>query len=182
MTRIDDLIRRLLPGLEMPDGITPKQLLDNHMVPPTGVAEEVEALRALVRTGGSEEPLTGRIITSDDVAEYFTPRLAIERVEIVVAVGLDARNRARSIHEVGRGDTTSCAISPASVFRPLLLNAAVSTIIVHNHPSGDPTPSPEDRDLTRRMKAASEVIGIRLLDHVVVAREGHYSFLDHGLL
>lgn len=69
---------------------------------------------------------------------------------------------------------------PREVFREAIREAAASVVAVHNHPSGDPEPSAEDRYLTRRLSAAAEVLGLQLLDHVIVCRGSYHSFQEHG--
>lgn len=182
MTRIDELIRVLLPQLELPEGVRPADVLDDAVTPPLGVAEEVEALRALVRSGGRDDLLTGQFVSSRDVARYFQPRLGAMRVESFWVVALNAKNKATAVVEVARGGPSSCPVSVREVLRILILNGSVSTIVVHNHPSGDPVPSQEDIELTRHLSAACELMGIRLLDHVVVSHDNYTSLLDLGLL
>ena len=100
MTRIDELIRILLPQLELPEGVRPADVLDDAVTPPQGVAEEVEALRALVRSGGRDDLLTGQFVSSRDVARYFQPRLGAMRVESFWVVALNAKNKATAVVEV----------------------------------------------------------------------------------
>ena len=73
-------------------------------------------------------------------------------------------------------------VEPREILRRALLGKAAGVILYHNHPSGDPTPSREDREFTRRLAAASEAVGVRLIDHIVVGREGCVSFREAGLL
>jgi len=80
------------------------------------------------------------------------------------------------------GGVTASPVAPADVFRALVREAAAGVIFVHNHPSGEPTPSPEDVALTERLCRAGELLGVRVLDHVILAHEGYFSFLDAGLL
>ena len=70
-------------------------------------------------------------------------------------------------------------VAPREVFRPAIRDAAAAVILVHNHPSGDPTPSPQDLAVTRRLEQAAQTIGIKLLDHVIVARGGCVSIREH---
>ena len=75
------------------------------------------------------------------------------------------------------------ATSPAAYpTKPLILMNAAGFICAHNHPSGDQTPSSEDQQLTTRLKQAADIIGIRMLDHVIIGESGHYSFADNGCL
>lgn len=123
-----------------------------------------------------------RIGSSRDVDAALRPRLGALEVEEFLVIPLDARHRVLGEVRVGVGSTTYCPVSPADVFRVALRAAAAGIVVVHNHPSGDPSPSAEDIDLTVRLVRAGEVLGIRVLDHVVVGREGSFSFVDAGLL
>lgn len=182
MTRIDEIIRRLLPDLQVPAHLRPSDLLDESVVPPEGVAEKIEALRALAKSGGSYRQLSDRVTCSKEVAEHFRPKIGPELSEVVIVVGLDCKNRIVESWCVSRGDTSASVLSPRQVFRPLLLNACTSFVLVHNHPSGEPSPSAEDVGITNRLRKVGELVGIQLLDHIIVAAEGHFSFLDAGLL
>jgi len=89
---------------------------------------------------------------------------------------LDGKNRVIAIDEVAVGTATAALVHPREVLKTVLLANGVSIILVHNHPSGDPTPSEEDVAITERIKAAAELMGIRLLDHVVLG-DGHFRSL-----
>ena len=110
------------------------------------------------------------------------PRLAASRVEEFLAIPLDAKNRPTGELRVALGGRSSCPVDPAEVFRRLLREAASGVIFVHNHPSGEPSPSPEDIALTVRLTDAGQLLGIRVLDHIIIAAEGYFSFLDAGLM
>jgi DNA repair protein RadC len=84
--------------------------------------------------------------------------------------------------EVTKGLLNRTVVHPREVFRGAIMDNAAAVILAHNHPSGSVTPSHEDRDITKRLKQAGEVIGIRVLDHLVFSREAYYSFLEHGEL
>ena len=180
-TEVDDWVATLLPRAALPKHLKPSDLLDDSVIPPAKVAEKVEALRKLVKNGGRSEPLSDRIVSSRDIAEFFGPRLRGDAMESIYIVGLDAKNRVRFTHLSARGGGTSCCVSPSDLLRPLVLNACAGAVIIHNHPSGDPSPSPEDIALTERVQRGAELLGIKLLDHVIVGR-GYFSFLDAGLL
>jgi DNA repair protein RadC len=118
------------------------------------------------------EPIRG----AADVWLRLRGRLVpLEREELHV-LGLDAHNRVRHHFVAALGTIHHVHVDPREVFRPLLREGAHAAIVVHNHPSGDPAPSDADADLTTRLAAAGEVVGVRLLDHVVVARAGFHAF------
>ena len=123
-----------------------------------------------------------RIRSSLDVYRAFAPHLADEPQECFWVIALDCRQRVRARTLISRGNLTACPVAPADVFRPLIREAARAAILVHNHPSGSPDPSEADARLTQRLAHAGDLLGIRVLDHIVVAREGYFSFLDAGLM
>ncbi len=95
--------------------------------------------------------------------------------ETVVALYLDGRHRLLLLHEVSIGTATASLIHPREVFGPALRSGACAVVIAHNHPSGDPEPSAEDRSVTERLHTAGELLGVPLLDHIVV---GHADFVS----
>lgn len=143
-------------------------------------------LRAAIELGKrlSTTPLNrGVPITSSrDVDVAVRSRLRGESREHFVAIPLDARNRPLAEIDVAVGGLTACALTPADVFREVLRWPASSVVFVHNHPSGDPTPSPEDVEVTERLRAAGRLIGVDVVDHVIIGESGYFSFLDRGLL
>jgi len=95
---------------------------------------------------------------------------------------LNGRNQLIGFNLVSIGTLTSALVHPREVFKPAILASAAAIILVHNHPSGDPEPSSEDRALTSRLKEAGEIIGIRILDHVVIGDGRFRSLSEEGLL
>jgi DNA repair protein RadC len=182
-TRVDELVAAVLPKAPLPAHLPPRLLLDEAVVPPTKVATKVLALRELIKSGGRAEALLDRRITSSkDVAEHYLAYLRGDTMESFHVVGLDARDGVRVMQCVARGGVTRCALVPRDVLRPIVLNACAGFIAVHNHPSGDPTPSSEDIALMDDLAQAAAVLGVRLLDHVIIGADGHFSFTDAGLL
>lgn len=123
-----------------------------------------------------------RLASSRDVDAAYRPSLADADTEVFICIALDAKHRPIREIEIARGGLSACPVAPADVFRALLREAAAGVVLVHNHPSGEPTPSTDDVQLTERLARAGELLGIPVLDHVIVGREGHFSFLDAGLL
>lgn len=93
---------------------------------------------------------------------------------------LDVRGRLMRAVQVAEGSLTQCPVSPRDALRPAVREGAHGVVFVHNHPSGDPAPSPEDFDLTARLRAAAELLGVVARDHVIVASGGYYSFVAAG--
>jgi DNA repair protein RadC len=102
--------------------------------------------------------------------------------EHVVSISLSGAHEVIKIRTVSIGLLTSCPIHPREVFVGPIMDRAFSIILAHNHPSGDPTPSEEDKKVTRQLALAASTLGIRLLDHIVVAKRGFFSFQEAGLL
>jgi DNA repair protein RadC len=91
---------------------------------------------------------------------------------------VDIRNGLLDVVEVARGTVHGVEVHPREVFRPLIRMAAAGGVLAHNHPSGDPTPSPEDVALTRRLRAAGELLGMPIIDHVVISEGRHCSIAE----
>jgi len=113
-----------------------------------------------------------------DVFRHFHPRLRDATRERFLALLLDGRHRVIREVEISHGTLTASLVHPREVFRPALRDGAAALVVAHNHPSGDPTPSREDRRVTERLARAGELLGVRLLDHVVVAEHGYRSLRE----
>jgi DNA repair protein RadC len=122
------------------------------------------------------EPLRG----SGDVYAHFRERLAAETCEHFIAVLLDNKHRLLKTVCVSMGSLTASIVHPRDVFAPVVRYQAAAVIFVHNHPSGDPSPSKEDIEITRRLREVGDVVGVRVLDHVVVGKGRYVSFVDDG--
>lgn len=120
-----------------------------------------------------------RISDSQKAHQFLAPLFdGLDREHFLV-VGLDAKHAVIGINTVSIGSLTLSIVHPREVFKPLLLMNASAVLLAHNHPSGDPIPSQEDRALTRRLKEGGELLGITVLDHVVLGEGRYYSFADH---
>jgi len=130
---------------------------------------------------GEEEFVRGDAFRSSyDVYAHYRERLAGERCEHFFAVLLDNKHRKIRDVRVSQGSLTSSIVHPREVFLPVIRESAAAVIFVHNHPSGDPTPSREDLEITRRLREVGELIGVRVLDHLVIGRGRYVSFVDDG--
>lgn len=123
-----------------------------------------------------------RIETPLDVFRYARPRLAHLTREVFHVLLLDTRHRLVADRRVAEGGLASCAIAPRDVFEAAIREAAPALVFVHNHPSGDPTPSRDDVLLTERLGKAAQLLGLSLIDHVVVADGGYSSLAEMGKL
>lgn len=149
-------------------GLSPKQ------------ARRFAALVNVVRKASAEPLQPGSHLNgSGDVYAHFRG-LASELVETFHAVLLDQKHHVLRTVEISRGTLTASLVHPREVYRPAILEAAAAVLFVHKHPSGDPTPSAEDLAITRRLREVGELIGVRVLDHVIVGRGRYVSFVDDG--
>jgi len=123
-----------------------------------------------------------RITSSRDVYEVFQKRFCSADREEFHVVLLDGKNHLLGFNVVSIGTLNSSTVHPRELFKPAILANAASLIMVHNHPSGDPEPSSEDHEITRRIKDAGELLGIKMIDHVIIGDDRYLSFADSHLL
>lgn len=138
----------------------------------------------LVREKSMTLPLD-RITNSSDVYDLAIDKLHLDEadVESCYVLSLNVKGDIVGIHFISTGDLSSSIISPAKVMRHLILDGvAAGFILVHNHPSGDPTPSSEDLAVTKRLDDAGKLLGIKLVDHVIVGYGRHTSLTAEGLI
>jgi len=144
---------------------------------------QVLALVELSRRLAARKVTRGRsICCSADVTAVYRPRLSSRKQEEFLVLALDNKNRVMAEHQVAKGSLTEVGVHPREVFRGLIKDGAARAICIHNHPSGDPTPSPHDQAVCKRLCDAGELVGITLLDFIIVAAEGSTSFRDLGLM
>lgn len=124
-----------------------------------------------------------QVLTSAAVSKLLAPRLGQEEVEVMVLIALDGQNHVKHLAEVSRGGMHGLSVAAKDILRLALVSGATAFILVHNHPSGNTTPSPEDVAMTRVVAEAGDVIGCPLLDHVILAGDGrHTSMVDRGIM
>jgi DNA repair protein RadC len=154
-------------------------------VPGVGPAKAAQ-LKAAVELGKRvlAAPLsTGtRIGSSRDLYQYYHPRLRDLRHEVFKVILLDAKHTLIRDATVSEGSLTLTIVHPREVFTLAVRESAAAVIFVHNHPSGDPQPSVEDRALTGRLATAGQILGVTVLDHIIVGDGRYFSFADEGSL
>ena len=121
-----------------------------------------------------------RIGDSAEVARMLMDELATEKREVFMAINLNTRLQIESKSVISIGNLDSAPVHPREVFGPAARRGAAAVIVAHNHPSGDPTPSAQDIDVTLRLIRASEIMGIKLLDHVIVGNGSFKSMKSEG--
>jgi DNA repair protein RadC len=144
---------------------------------------QLKACLEIAKRIGSLKWETGKPLRSaEDVYHHFRDNLGAEKRELFYVVLLNNKNRKIREVKISEGSLTASLVHPREVYNPVIRDSAAAVIFVHNHPSGDPAPSPEDIDITRRLKEVGEVMGVRVLDHVVIGRDRFFSFNDKGML
>lgn len=130
--------------------------------------------------------LESRIIDTDpirhanDLLDYLNMAIRDKSRECFVAVFLNAKNKVIASETLFTGTLTATSVYPREVVRTALDHKAAAVIFAHNHPSGDPQPSPEDMAMTRQLVFALKLMGVTVHEHLVIGASGHYSFAEHG--
>ena len=129
------------------------------------------------------EPQSRDSITSpEDGVALLMPRLRYETKEHFLVVLLNSKNKVLQIEQISEGSLNSSVVHPREVFMPAVLHHAAAILAAHNHPSGDPTPSKEDKDLTKTLAEAGKYMGIPVLDHIIIGDASYFSFKEHSYL
>lgn len=123
-----------------------------------------------------------RIDQPKTVADYYMEELRHVETEHTLLVMLDNKNRIINDSIISKGTVNSSLLSPREIFLMALQNKAVYILLLHNHPSGDPTPSKQDLTITKRIMEASKLIGIPLIDHIIIGDNKYISFREKGIL
>jgi DNA repair protein RadC len=143
----------------------------------------IKAALEIAQRYNTEDIRTGmKVSGSRQIFEHFRHRLGDLKKETFFSLLLDTKHRLLAEEKVAVGSLNESVVHPREVFRRAVREGAAAAAFVHNHPSGLPDPSPQDRALTRRLVEAGQLMGIRVLDHVIVGDENYYSFAEHGEL
>lgn len=148
------------------------------------MTEIIRVREARMTYGPQVRPKPAVVAHSGQLAAFLRAELGDSLVERFAVVALDSRHRPQAWGIVATGHVCGCPVSVAEILRFVLLAGCERFIVSHNHPSGDPTPSDSDVEMTRRLVDATKIVGLTLLDHVIVAdgSEAFSSFVDLGLL
>lgn len=147
----------------------------------------LKVIKATWETLTIKEPLPDylmnnrKITSSSDVYQLFR-YLTQETKEHFLALHLDTKNKIICVDQVSVGSLTASIVHPREVMKSCMLSSCAGLILVHNHPSEDPTPSREDIEITKRIKECCDLMGIRLLDHIVIGSDEYVSLADRGLI
>lgn len=154
-------------------------------IPGIGKVKAVQiaaAVELAKRISSTKKPWGNKFSSSKQVAEYYIPRLSEKTKEQLHLLILDTKNRVIKDEVISIGNINSSICDPREIFSSALKNNGVSIILLHNHPSGDPSPSQEDLSITERILKTGVNIGINLLDHIIIGRDSFVSMKDDGFL
>jgi len=124
----------------------------------------------------------GKIRSPKDTYVFLRDKLEAELQEVFCVIALNSQSVVIAVHEVTRGTLNASLIHPREVFAPAIVDRAAGIIIAHNHPSGDPTPSSDDRACTRQLIEAGRVLDIPVYDHIIIGQGRFISFAESGLM
>jgi DNA repair protein RadC len=151
-------------------------------VGPATAARLVAAVELGRRTLQRQPEPRMQVASPRELAAYLMPLYGAAPVERFGLVLLDAKHHLLKVRVLSVGSQDAVAAEPRSVFRDALLGGAAATVVFHNHPTGDPTPSPTDLGLTHRLVRAGRLIGIEVVDHLIIGDARYFSFREHGVI
>lgn len=179
-----DFAKELLTEFKGLRGIDRAHIEDLLKVRGLGLAKAAQ-IKAAIELGKrvQSKPLRVKSFESSAaVAAHFRPRMLGIRQEIVIAVLLNGQNQLIGEKTITEGTPTQATVYIRRVLEEALKVSAAAIVLVHNHPSGDPEPTPADDDTTRDLDKAAGLIGLYLLDHVIIGEDAHFSYADSGRL
>ncbi len=168
-------------------GLSVAELSEEHGLGPAKAAQLIAAFELGTRCA-KEKMVRTPMTSAEAIYQAMAPRLANERKEHVFIILLDTKLRATRTIELSKGNADMALCEPRDVLHHVLINQATAFIVVHNHPSGDPSPSRQDLILTKKIQEACAVMRLRFVDHLIIGRRGddhgqpYYSFTGAGVL
>ncbi len=179
-----DQATRLLAGFGGLEGLARAshgELCQIHGFGEAKAAQLLAAVEVGRRVAGLRSPERPTIRTPQDIADLLRPEMALLDQEHFRVLALNTKNQVMGVQTVFVGSVNSTTVRAAEVFRDAVRRNCPSVVVAHNHPSGDPTPSAADVEVTRELVAAGKALEIAVLDHVVIARDGFVSLKERGL-
>ena len=172
-------------GADNLDELGKLSLTDFQKIKGIGIAKAISISAALElgrrRSGGSLLKRT-KVSNSKEIANYLRTILKDNNHEVFAVLFLNQANKIKNFKIMSKGGITGTVADPRIILKQALDEGATSLVLSHNHPSGNLTPSRADQELTNKIKQAASYFDIKILDHIIVSDEGHYSFADEGLL
>lgn len=167
-------------GLAALKQLSVSELCSVNGIGPAKAAQILASLELGRRSLAQPLNLGLQALSSRDIYHHYHPLLRDMKRELFKLLMFDGKNRLIKEMTISTGSLSLNIVHPREVFKPAVRESASSVILLHNHPSGDPTPSPEDRELTRRLVKAGRIMGIKVLDHIVIGDGRYFSFADQG--
>jgi DNA repair protein RadC len=180
-----DLARELLARYESLQKLfsrSPSELTKIKGIGPAKAASLMAAFELVRRIQSKDEDDRPTFKRSSDVANHYLPLMRDLRKEVFKVLLLNRANRLLKEVHVSEGTLDASIVHPRDVFREALLEPAAGIILIHNHPSGNPSPSEEDLRITKQLVEAGRLLGIKVYDHIILAGESYRSLADDGLL
>jgi DNA repair protein RadC len=168
-------------------GLSVNELSKEHGLGPAKAAQLIAAFELGTRCA-SEKMTRTPMNCAEAIHQAMAPRLAHERKEHVIIILLDTKLQATRTIELSKGNANTALCEPRDVLHHVIINQASAFVLVHNHPSGDPSPSRQDVALTKQIQQACEVMHLRFVDHMIIGRPSvhhqkpYYSFTGEGVL
>jgi len=120
--------------------------------------------------------------SSSDIYDYVKSQVRDNRQELFYTLILDNKHRVIRLEQITKGTLNQSLVHPREVFSPAIQVRAAAVVLVHNHRSGDPKPSQQDRQITKRLQEVGDLVGIKVLDHLIIGNDGYFSFVDGNLM
>jgi len=180
-----DLATQLLKKFESLKGVAQADFEQLKEVSGIGLAKTCQIMAAfelgkrVAIFSGKSKPVVRQ---PTDVFEYFSTQMSLLTREEFLVVVLDTKNRLVKYEFVSKGTLNASIVHPRDVFRVAIIHSAAAIILLHNHPSGDPSPSQEDLEITKRLVKAGELMGINVLDHIIIGGAKFMSMKEMKLL
>lgn len=180
-----DLATQVIKKFDSLKGVAQADFIQLKQVPGIGSAKACQIMAAfelgkrVALFTGDSRPI---IRHPADVFDYFRDQMSLLTKEVFRVVVLDTKNRLVKEQIISEGTLNASIVHPRDVFRLAVVHSAASLILLHNHPSGDPTPSQEDIDITRRLCEVGKIMGINILDHIIIGGGTFFSLKDRRLL
>ena len=166
------------------DGLAGIKNINLESFPGIGKGKSLEllALLELAKRLGEKRGERSVVTCPEDAADYAAPRLRYENREHMCAMLLNVKNHIIAWETISIGSLDASVVHPREVFKPAIIKGAASIILVHNHPSGDPTPSKEDLEVTARMVQVGKIMNISVLDHIIIGGDSFVSMKEKGAI
>lgn len=176
------VIQILDHGLQDLSFTTYEELIAIKGIGPAKACQILSAIELGKRVSLEKRPMLGKINSPSTVVEFFQNQLRHLNKEEFIVVFLNTKNIISSYEVISIGSLNASVVHPREVFNRAIKKSAAAILLVHNHPSGNPTPSKEDEAITKRLSEVGQIIGIRVLDHLIISDDQYFSFKEMEMM